>query len=48
MKFTDNDHNYMESDEERNEGHKDTRYYNFECEKPDPSLGCDMGIDVQG
>ena len=48
MKFTDKDHNYIESDEERNEGHMDTRSYNFECEKPDPALGCDMGIDVQG
>ena len=48
MKFTDTDHNYIESDEERNEGHVDTRHTNFKCEKPDPSLGCDMGIDVQG
>ena len=48
MKFTDKDHNYIESDEERNEGHVDTRYNNLECEDPDPSLGCDMGIDVQG
>ncbi|MEN8809400.1 MAG: hypothetical protein ABF291_18130 [Desulfobacterales bacterium] len=31
-----------------NEGHVDTREKNFECEKPDKSLGCDMGIDVQG
>lgn len=21
---------------------------NFECERPDPNLGCDMGIDVAG
>ena len=48
MKFTDRDHNYIESDEERNEGHVDTRHRNFECVKPDPSLGCDTGIDVQG
>ena len=48
MKFTEKDHNYIESDEERNEGHVDTRYKNFECNQPDPSLGCDMGIDVQG
>jgi len=48
MKFTDKEHNYIESDEERNEGHVDTRHNNFECEEPDPSLGCDMGIDVQG
>ena len=31
-----------------NEGHVDTRSRNFECETPDPSLGCDMGIDVAG
>jgi len=31
-----------------NEGHVDTRARNFECQSPDKSLGCDMGIDVQG
>jgi hypothetical protein len=30
------------------EGHVDTREDNFECEKPDKNLGCDMGIDVAG
>ena len=40
--------NYVESDREREEGHVDTRQANFECEKPDPSLGCDLGVDVQG
>lgn len=40
--------NYMEHDEEREQGHEDTRWRNFECEQPDPNLGCDMGIDVQG
>lgn len=40
--------NYMESDQEREAGHEDTRAANFECETPDPNLGCDMGIDVQG
>ena len=30
------------------EGHVDTRSANFECEKPDENLGCDLGIDVQG
>ncbi len=34
--------------EEGNEGHKDTRDKNFECENKDPNLGCDMGIDVAG
>ncbi len=48
MKFKEKDHSYIESDDERNKGHIDTRHYNFECEAPDPSLGCDMGIDVQG
>ena len=48
MKLTDKEHNYIESEEERNEGHTDTRRFNFECEDPDPRLGCNMGIDVQG
>lgn len=38
---------YFENDD-RNEGHADTRRHNFECDQPDPHLGCDMGIDVQG
>ena len=40
--------NYIETDDERAEGHVDTRQNNFNCESPDPNLGCDMGIDVQG
>ena len=48
MKFTDKDHNYIESDEEREVGHEDTRDFNHQCEDPDPSLGCNLGIDVQG
>lgn len=39
---------YVETDQEREEGHVDTREKNFECEKPDEHLGCDLGIDVQG
>ena len=39
---------YIESDDERSEGHTDTRAGNFDCEDKDPHLGCDMGIDVQG
>nr|WP_321404681.1 hypothetical protein [uncultured Desulfobacter sp.] len=39
---------YVENDKERNEGHVDTRHYNFECENPDKNLGCDPGIDVAG
>jgi len=34
--------------DDRNEGHVDTRESNFECEKKDENLGCDMGIDVAG
>ena len=40
--------NYIETDAEREEGHIDTRSRNFECDKPDPALGCNLGIDVQG
>ncbi|WP_022667614.1 hypothetical protein [Desulfospira joergensenii] len=39
---------YVESETEREEGHADTRYRNFECDSPDKSLGCDPGIDVAG
>ncbi len=39
---------YIETDQEREEGHADTRHNNFECETPDKDLGCDLGIDVQG
>ncbi len=38
-------HDYTEDEDE---GHVDTREKNFECEKPDKNLGCDLGIDVQG
>jgi hypothetical protein len=34
--------------DDKNEGHIDTREANFECQSPDPNLGCDLGIDVQG
>ena len=40
--------NYIETDAEREEGHVDTRSQNFKCDNPDPALGCNMGIDVQG
>lgn len=40
--------NYIENDQEREEGHVDTRANNFECENKDPHLGCDPGVDVQG
>ena len=34
--------------EDGSEGHVDTRSDNFECDKPDEHLGCDLGIDVAG
>ncbi len=34
--------------DDESEGHVDTREDNFECKDPDPNLGCDLGIDVQG
>lgn len=40
--------NYVETDEERESGHVDTREKNFECENKDPHLGCDLRIDVAG
>lgn len=40
--------NYIETEEERVSGHVDTRSSNFNCKNPDPHLGCDLGIDVQG
>lgn len=40
--------NYVETDAEREQGHKDTRKAIQECETPDPKLGCDPGIDVAG
>jgi hypothetical protein len=45
MTFTEKEHNYIESNEEREEGHEDTRYKNFECDHP---LGCNLGVDVAG
>lgn len=39
---------YIESENERENGHVDTRDHNFECENPDIHLGCDPGIDVAG
>lgn len=36
---------YIESEEERESGHEDTRYKNFGCDHP---LGCNLGVDVAG
>ena len=38
---------YYESETEREDGHTDTRWKNFECENK-TNLGCDPGIDVAG
>jgi len=38
---------YFETENERDAGHEDTRWKNFECEDK-TRLGCDMGIDVAG
>ena len=47
MNFNEKEHNYIESDEERESGHEDTRYKNFGCESSS-QLGCNLGIDVAG
>lgn len=39
---------YIETDQEREEGHVDTRWRNQECENKDDHLGCNLGIDVAG
>ena len=46
--MTNNTQDYFETDTDRTEGHIDTRQHNFTCDNPDPRLGCDLGIDVQG
>jgi len=47
MSKYENEQNYIESEEERESGHADTRHLNFECETFD-SIGCDTGVDVAG
>jgi len=48
MNFTEKEHNYIETDAEREEGHVDTikRYFD-ECLSVS-RLGCDPGIDIPG
>ena len=46
--MSEREQDYFENDKERDKGHEDTRWKNFECEKPDEHLGCDPGIDVAG
>jgi hypothetical protein len=45
MSTNDREDNYIESEEERESGHEDTRYNNFGC---DNALGCNLGVDVAG
>ena len=45
MEHNDKEQSYIESDEERERGHEDTRTKNFEC---DNALGCNLGVDVAG
>ncbi len=47
MSEQDREQDYVESDNERETGHADTRHLNFECETFD-SIGCDTGVDVAG
>jgi hypothetical protein len=47
MSRKNNEQSYVESEEERERGHVDTREKNFECENK-TSYGCDPGIDVAG
>ena len=46
--MAENIQDYFETDEEREEGHIDTRRGNHDCEDKDPNLGCNLGIDVAG
>lgn len=38
---------YIESEQEQEEGHVNTRCYDC-CSSPDSELSCDLGIDVAG
>ena len=42
------DNRHQDYWDDNNDGHVDTRDRNFKCDNPDPHLGCDLGIDVQG
>jgi len=42
-----NEQSYVESEQEQEEGHVNTRCPDC-CEEHDPHLGCDLGIDVAG
>ncbi len=40
-----NEDSYIETEEEGEEGHVDTRLSNLGCDHP---LGCNLGVDVAG
>ena len=48
MNFTEKEHNYIETDEERERGHVDTIKRYFDACLNQTRLGCDPGIDVAG
>lgn len=41
-------HNYIETEDDRERGHVDTRSRNHPCENKDEHLGCNLGVDVPG
>jgi hypothetical protein len=47
MNFTDKQHSYVKSNEEREEGYTGTRHLNVEYESKS-SPGCDPKVDVAG
>ena len=45
--MVENEQDYTESEQEREEGHVNTRCPDC-CTEHDPNLGCDLGIDEAG
>ncbi|UCD32683.1 MAG: hypothetical protein JSV38_01965 [Desulfobacterales bacterium] len=48
MKFTEKEHNYIETDEERERGHVDTIKRYFDACLNQTRLGCDPGVEIPG
>ena len=48
MNFTEKEHNYIETDAEREEGHVDTIKRYFDEFLSVSRLGCDPGVDIAG
>ena len=48
MNFTEKEHNYIETDAEREEGHVDTINRYFDEYLGETRLGCDPGVDIPG